>query len=175
MGKEERKHLSKQWERTAEIFKPWGGPSSSVLLVSEMIEKKLVSFTIEHVRLAKPIDFSKIDAGPGGTETVNHMILKYNACLLLRKSGEDEPLIEHELMDVYSPKLKIRVECGHTDPNRLVDGFHSGDFKEFWVLHYPEEGEQIASLYKFKPSKDCKRILASYFARQMAEMSDGVT
>jgi len=159
VNKEEKNGLNRNWEKVGEIFDPFGGGSDS--LVARMLTVGLITYTVERISLQHP---RNLDIVPRGSvnETDLHLILKYNACLLLKRLGEEEPRIEQKGYDVYSPKLKIRIECGHTEPDRLTWSFHDDEVTEFWVLQYPKEGES-AMLYKFKPSKECKNKLRAYF------------
>ena len=163
MNAEERKRMMESCERMNKIFDPWGGCSLSYFIqVARMLELGLVSCTVEEVFLEQSKDLTTVPRGTGN-ETDAHLTLKHNACLMLRKLGEDNPIVEKmDGYDVYSPKLKVRIECGHTDPDRLSWSFEGDNVAEFWVLQYPREGESSAPLYKFRPSKDCKRILRAY-------------
>ena len=163
MNAGERKRKIESCERMNKIFDPWGGRGLSFYVqIAIMLELGLVSYTVEQVFLEQPKDFAKVSRSDG-YETDAHLTLKHNACLILRKLGEDKPIVEKmDGYDVYSPKLKVRIECGHTDPERLPWSFESDNVAKFWVLQYPREGESSASLYKFRPSKDCKKILRAY-------------
>jgi hypothetical protein len=162
MNAEEKKRTAENCEKIDKMFKPFYGGGSSSWLVARMLTLGLITYTVEEVALQQPKDLTTIPTGTG-SESDAHLTLKYNACLLLKNLGEDKPTVEQEGYDVYSPKLKVRIECGHTDQDRLPWSFKENDVAEFWVLQYPEEGDS-APLYKFKPSKDCKRELQAYFS-----------
>ena len=162
-NKKEKDILRKNWEKIGKIFDPFGGGSDS--LVAEMLTLGLITYTSEQIPLQRPENLASIPKG-SGNETNAHLILKYNAYLLLKKLGEKEPEVERDCYDVYSPKLKIRIECGHTDPDRLTWSFYGDKVTEFWVLQYPKEGDK-STFYKFKPSKECRNKLRAY----LSEMS----
>lgn len=160
VNKKEENSPNNNWEKVTRIFDPVGGGSD--FLVARMLTVGLITYTVEKISLQHPKTLAIVPRG-SVNETDLHLILKYNACLLLKELGEKEPHIEQKGYDVYSPKLRIRIECGPTEPDRLTWSFHGDEVTEFWILQYPKEGDS-ALLYKFKPSKGCKNKLRAYFS-----------
>lgn len=156
-------------DEVLQIFQPFGDWSTHILFVETMIRFGLVTYSTESIPfdINTPISVETLRY-VSGRETSDHLTLKSIAEKLLEKLGEDHVLFEYNLWDVYSPKLRIRVECGCTDPHRLVESFmmESEKISEFWVLQYSNK------LYKFKPSKDCKEILDTFYGEIMNELGE---
>ena len=149
------------------IFKPHGGFSGDSILVGDMIRLGLVTYTVERIILERPANYVRPTTGPG-KESIGHLVLKRVAGLLLKELRENNPLFEYCYWDVYSPKLEIRVECGGTDPKRLMNTFRIDDLKQFWVLQYPKRTEDFTFLFKFIPSD--KNSIKNYY-EQLAEIN----
>ncbi len=147
--------------KITDIFKPWGGWGYGITETYMLLDLGLLDYTCEKVKILSAPTEVYIETSPA--ESLPHVYLKYTASQLLRELGEDDPLFEYKLYDVFSPKLKIRIECGHTDPDRLLSSIIHDI--EFWLLQYPEREEELATLYKFVPSKDCKKTLQRYFSQ----------
>jgi len=145
------------------IFKPWGGWGCGITETYMLLDLSLLDYTNEKVEILSVPKETHIETSP--MESLAHVCLKYTSSQLLRKLGEDTPLFEYKLYDVFSAKLKIRIECGHTDPDRLLHSIIHDT--QFWLLQYPEKDEELATLYKFSPSKDCKKILKKYYSQGM--------
>lgn len=147
--------------KVTEIFRPWGGYSPDVVWVADMIIRKIFMYTNEKIEMLKmPPDFG---ISTIGNETIKHLNTKYTAYMILRKLGATDIQIEGEhWSDVFSPSLGIRVECGHTDPNRLIKSFHNyNNIKEFWILQYPTN-TLSTTLYKFTLPEGDKEKLDKY-------------
>jgi hypothetical protein len=122
----------------------------------------------ENIQLRYTSNYDRYMGNGLGGKTIYHLILKYNASEILKNLGEPNPLIEYNYYDVYSPKLKIRIECGHTNPSQFLSSINSEDIKKFWILQYPNTWKHTwdkhitndpAILYKFQVKDICKNIL----------------
>jgi len=152
-------------DKMMQIFRPWGDWADFGYVI-DLLDMGLLSYTSEIAEIEIPEKYN-IERGPGSKETLLHLRTKYTATKMLKDLGEEHPLVEYELWDVYSPKLKIRVECGHTDPARLIHSFHLDNVNEFWVLQYPKitalSPEIPPMLYKFTLSEEGKDFLNRFF------------
>ncbi len=151
-------------KKITDIFKPWSNGGYGVTETYMLLDLGLLDYTSKKVEILSTPKQNFITES-SGRETLPHINLKYTASQLLHKLGEDNPLFEYKLYDVFSPKLKIRIECGHTDPDRLLHSIIHDI--EFWLLQYPKKDEELATLYKFSPSKGCKKVLKGYHSRGM--------
>jgi hypothetical protein len=92
----------------------------------------------------------------GRGESFEHEILKKSiAKYLVTNNNSKFENISWELanLDVVDSQNKIIVECGHSNPVKLLDGFNDAlegvkDIKEFWVLQF-SDSEGINMCYKF--------------------------
>jgi len=155
-------------DKIVHIFKPWSAGGYGVTIVYMLLDLGLLSYTSKKLEILSTPEEVYIENSP--TESLPHINLKYTASQLLHKLGEDDPLFEYKLYDVFSHKLDIRIECGHTDPSRLLSSIVRDI--EFWLLQYPEKDEKLATLYKFVPSKDCKKTLQRYFSQGMRHIGE---
>lgn len=157
-----KKHLDQIFE-VQRIFNPFsfGRTYREVEHIVKMISQGIFQYSSEKIEMLEmPPDFGITAVG---NETIKHLNAKYTAYMLLRKLGATKTRIECEhWMDVYSPTLNIRVECGHTDPSRLIKSFHRNNpVKEFWVLQYPI-GNLPPMVYKFTLRKDGAEKIHKY-------------
>ncbi len=157
------------------IFNPFGfdsGAHRKVGHIANMIIQGIFEYSSEEIEILEaPPDFGITAVG---NETVKHLNAKYTAYMLLRKLGASETRIECEdWMDVYSPTLNIRVECGHTDPSRLVKSFHRNNpVKEFWIFQYASRNHP-PMLYKFTLREDGIEKLHRYMElRSESELNE---
>lgn len=141
----------KKWEIVKQIFNPYGGWSTGLPVVADLIEARIITYTSSVCMMG----------------CTNHYTLIDKACQLLRDLGEENPLKEYKRWDVYSPKLKIRIECGHTDTSRLLWSLskNNNEIDEFWILQYPKKYTNENILYKFKQDEKCQKIISSIFQR----------
>lgn len=141
------------WGNIKRIFKPWAGSMTKADILIDLLESGLVWYTEEAIKLEEGL-------------TICHNNLKHTASLLLRDLGEENPQIEVNYMDVYSPKLRIRIECGHTQIERLIHSLCESI--TFWILQYPKT-EDTLTLYKFYSTEGCKELIKEYAARSVAK------
>lgn len=142
------------WDNIREIFKPWAGTMTKADVLIDLLENGLVWYTEEPIKLEDGF-------------VICHSNLKHTASLLLKKLGEENPQFEEDLMDVYSPKLRIRVECGYTQIERLI--FSLCESITFWILQYPKKGEDKPILYKFYSAEGCKELISEHATRCIAK------
>lgn len=150
------------------IFKPWGGFGYESYTIYGLLDHGLLSFNTEKIEILEMPNEEFRDYECAFTETLPHINLKYTASKLLYNLGEEAPAYEYKTYDVFSPKLKLRIECGHTEPDRLLHCIVN-DIK-FWLLQYPDQNEEEAILYKFTPTKECKDVVKRYLAMQMSSV-----
>jgi len=153
------------WDNVDRIFDPFIGYSPSSAIVALMIQTKSITYTKTPVEICIPTNYSHIVASPMG-ETDNHLILKHTAYMILTKLGADDVIFEYNYWDVYSNKLKIRIECGHTDPERLISFLWMDKYNQFWVLSYPDIGNTHSIIHKFEANNKTNNFIKLYQNRR---------
>jgi len=173
--KTEKEELLNLREYVLYIFNPFSadfGDYSSDLAL--LLHHNLIGRTEEKIVLSKPTkDFIKRYGGKsyGSRGGPKHLMLKYNAFIILKQMTGHDPVIEWGRMDVFSPIAKIRVECGHTNPSRLYREFLQSIVKEFWVLRYPDS-DNMSELHKFIPAPRCQEILEALEQKRCERLAD---
>jgi len=92
----------------------------------------------------------------GHKETDEHSIIKKNMHDYLIEnynSTPDDVKFEFSNLDVVDLKNKIILECGNSNPVKILDGFNNmlegvTDMKEFWIVQFIDS-EGINMCYKF--------------------------
>jgi hypothetical protein len=121
-------------------------------LVSDSFFKELESKGVIHTMENIHVCLACNDGLPRkcGRESVEHRALKKAAFLMLKEVGEPNPEYEFNYCDVYSPKLRIIIECGNTGADKILeDLFRWNMADEVWVLDYPNK-DGNAELTKLK-------------------------
>lgn len=154
------------WDRVDKIFNPFFGYSLSSPIVALMIQTESVTYTKTVTEIYTPINYRHITASPMG-ETDKHLTLKHTAYIILTKLGADDVVFEYNNWDVYTNKLKIRIECGHTDPERLIDFLYTNEDNQFWVLSHPNTGNTHSVMYKFKANNETEKFIELYQKRRI--------
>jgi len=153
------------WDSVNEIFDPFIGYSPSTPIVALMIQTQSIIYSKSLTNICLPINFKHITRSPMG-ESDEHLILKHTAYCILTDLGTNDVLFEDNYWDVYSNKLKTRVECGHTDPGRLIDFLQTYEDNLFWVLSYPKTDNTHTTIHKFKSNEKTKPFIELYRRRQ---------
>ncbi len=154
------------WNRVDKIFNPFFGYSPSSPIVALMIQTESVTHTKVMTEIRTPINFRHITTDPTG-ETEKHLILKHTAYSILTELGASDVVFEYNNWDVYTNKLKIRIECGHTDPERLIDFLYTNEDNQFWVLSHPDTGNTHSVVYKFKANNETENFIKLYQRRRI--------
>ncbi|MCX6742755.1 MAG: hypothetical protein NT116_00790 [Candidatus Parcubacteria bacterium] len=129
-----------------------------------LIEKELIAISTRELcninKLHEIIDkinsgnIKAIDYQGGG---IKHMALKKlgeDLLLSLNKKAKIESLFYNRYPDVISNDSSIIIECGDTDPNKILEYFYYG-VAAIMVLPYPDSSE--VNYYEFS-SKDLKEL-----------------
>lgn len=154
------------WNSVDKIFDPFAGYSPSSPIVALMIQTKSITYTKISTEIYTPINYRHIVSSPMG-ETDKHLILKHTAYTILTKLGTNDVIFEHNYWDVYSNKLKIRVECGHTDPERLINFLCTNEDNQFWVLSYPKTNNTHTIIHKFEANEKTREFIELYQRRRI--------
>ena len=154
------------WSRVDKIFNPFFGYSPSSPIVALMIQTESVTYTEAITEIRIPSNYRHIATSPT-EETDKHLILKHTAYCILTELGANDVMFEYNYWDVYSDKLKIRIECGHTDPNRLIDFLHANEDSLFWVLSYPKTGNTHTTMHKFEANEKTRKFTELYQKRRI--------
>jgi hypothetical protein len=120
-------------------------------LVSDSFFKELENVGVTHIieNIRVHLTYDELSRKYGG-ESPRHQALKKVAFQMLKEAGEPNPEYEFNYYDVYSPKLRIIIECGNTSADKILEGlFRWNIASEVWVLDYPNENG-YAELIKFK-------------------------
>jgi hypothetical protein len=83
---------------------------------------------------------------------IRHLALKYLAEELLKnlhKTPKIEQLYNNRYPDVMSEDREIIVECGDTDPQKIIEYFN-GEIKNILIIPYPTSESKIFTSYKFE-------------------------
>jgi hypothetical protein len=124
--------------------------------VVKKIKRKLITQTGPFELKIKKDNINEYKNYKGHRETDEHTILKKNMFDYLiekYKSNINDIKFELSSFDVVDLKNKIIVECGNSNPVKLLDGFNDVlegviGMKEFWVVQFLNpEGSNIC--YKF--------------------------
>lgn len=156
--------FNKLWDWVNKIFDPFVGYSLSTPIVALMIQTESVMYIKDKTQIHIPINYKNITTSPMG-ETEKHLALKHTAYIILTKLGADDIVFEYNNWDVYSTKLKIRIECGHTDPKRLINFFHVNEDNQFWILSYPSGNNTHSTIHKFITNSETKKFIELYQKR----------
>ncbi len=104
-----------------------------------------------------------IDYQGGG---IKHMALKKlgeDLLLNLNKKAKIESLFNNRYPDVISLDLKVIIECGDTDPNKILEYFNSG-VESVIILPYPNSEEVNYYEFSYKDLKEVQEYIKnSYF------------
>lgn len=101
-------------------------------------------------------DFNRISSGIGGDEA-GHRLLKLIAKEWLEKRGtpaDYEANFSGGFVDVLSDDKQVIVECGTTEPDRVVYYLEDNRINRVCVLPYPAYGDRFLTLYIFVRGKN---------------------
>jgi len=113
----------------------------------EELEKRNVSHSKEIVSIN--LDYADLPR-KYARESEKHRALKKIAFQMLKEMGEPNPEYEFNYCDVYSPKLRIVIECGNTTANKILEElFRWCTANQLWILDYPNS-EGKSELIKLK-------------------------
>jgi len=111
------------------------------------LEEHHVAHSLEKVHVT--LDYNNLPT-KYGRESAEHRALKKVAFQLLKEMGEPNPQYEFNYYDVYSPKLRIVIECGNTMASKILENlFRWGNVDEVWTLDYPD-ANGMSELIKFR-------------------------
>lgn len=122
--------------------------------IQKMIKRNYISRKSPiKLNINTDIDYSFIKRKAGK----KHKILQANIKKYLEKNS-NQVFCEDSNLDVLDIINGIVVECGHTEGGKLIDSFNEvflgiENIKQFWVLQFYDDLENISSCYKFIKTK----------------------
>ncbi|HDQ23031.1 MAG TPA: hypothetical protein ENN28_03615 [Candidatus Uhrbacteria bacterium] len=127
-----------------------------------LIKEKIINFSEN--KLAELMEFYKIIDKLKNEEIkefdyqggqIRHMSLKILGEKLLRnlnKKSKIENIFHNRYPDLISSDKQIIIECGDTDPNKIIEYFNLSVVKIF-ILPYPDNESDFLYFYEFTCNK----------------------
>lgn len=143
---------------------------SSIYEIFDLIEKDFIIHN--KITICKKENYDliieKVSAGAINTfdfdgGQIGHLALKYLAKELLETKGHRRILFEYWFQgrkpDVMTSDKTIIIECGDTDPNKIIEYFENPKLKKVFVIPYPREGEKEIIGYVFSKTDGLRSYL----------------